>query len=84
MQYIAPATFPSRTDRICGQLISDQEFKRDNFDICQAINTTKLGIVLERMVKTGRLHPQMKEIFEAQGGALRAAICSENYRAHGL
>lgn len=77
--YISPARF---TDRICGGKPSDASMRRDNYELCQAIDTLSLSVILERMVKEQGLSEQMANIFHAQAASLRAALLTENHRLH--
>jgi hypothetical protein len=79
--FIAAASFAG-PDRIPGERPTDQEHRKDNYELCRAIDLTKLGAHLEDMVKRGRMDRQLAEIFHIQASALRAAILSENNRAH--
>ena len=61
----------------------DDQHRRYNFDICRAIDMTKLGIVLDKMVEDGWMDSGMAKIYETQASALLAAIRAENNRCHG-
>lgn len=59
------------------------QHRRFNYQICTALDMTKLGIVLESMVAAGRMHPTVAKTFKVQASALLAAIRTENSRAFG-
>lgn len=71
-------------DRVPGLEEGDTQHRQHNYELCQAIDLTKLGIILEKMVNDGKLHPQMATIYKIQGNALLAALLSENNRLHNL
>lgn len=52
-----------------------------HLDICRALDMTKLGIVLDEMVKTGFLSPLQRNAFHAQAGGLLAVMLAENARS---
>jgi hypothetical protein len=58
----------------------DDHYKRFNFDLCRALDMTKLGIVLDQMVETGAIDKRMAELFHLQAGSLLALMLSENNR----
>ena len=60
----------------------DVRFRQYNFDICTAIDLTKLHIVLDKMVVDGWCDKQMALIYRKQAESLLAAIRSENARCH--
>lgn len=62
----------------------DAQHRRFNYELCEAIDTLKLGIVLDRMVEAGKLHPRLAELYRGQAGCLLALLRSENNRAHGF
>jgi hypothetical protein len=52
-----------------------------NFELCRAIDTTKLGIVLADMVKTGHISKRQAENFDTLASSLLATILAENHRS---
>lgn len=59
----------------------DDWHRKNNYDLCTAIDLTKLGIVLERMVTSRQMSERLALIFHAQAESLLAALRSENNRA---
>ena len=72
------------SDRVNGTESGDVDHRRNNYALCQCINLTSLGIVLEKMVNEDKLNPQLAVIFKIQTSALLASILSENNRIHNL
>ena len=56
-------------------------YRKYNYDLCKAINLTKLGVILDKMVKSGKMNEDLAVIYKAQADALLAALRSENNRA---
>jgi hypothetical protein len=63
---------------------SDEEHREDNYDICRAIDLTRLGVVLDRMIAKGRIHPKQSECLYNSAAMLRLLILTELNRAHNL
>lgn len=59
----------------------DDEFRRNNFDLCRAIDATKLAVVLQNMVSTGWLDRRDAELFFEQASVLRAQLVTANNKA---
>lgn len=55
--------------------------RSNNFELCRAIDMTKLTIVLQRMVDEGWLNKRDAELFDMQAGVLRAQLCTANNHA---
>ena len=55
------------------------DHRKINYEICDAMDPTKFGIVLEQMVRAG-MDPGMADIYEAQFQGLLAAVRTENNR----
>ncbi|MHB9879144.1 hypothetical protein ACSMXM_05720 [Pacificimonas sp. ICDLI1SI03] len=58
----------------------DDTYRKNNFDICRALNMTNMSVVLGRMVATGWLDKRVAELFHMQASSLLALILSENNR----
>ena len=58
-------------------------YRQINYDLCTALDLTKMGIVLDKMVAVG-MNPQLRELYEAQTGSLLALLRSENNRLFGV
>lgn len=52
-----------------------------HMDLCRAIDTIKLAVVLGKMVHAGGLSPRQRDAFAAQAGGLLATMLAENARA---
>jgi flagellin-specific chaperone FliS len=50
------------------------------YDICKAVDTIKLGIVLDDMEATGHLNHELRVLYETQAFVLRKLLLSENNR----
>jgi hypothetical protein len=57
--------------------------RKINYDLCTALDLTKMGIVLDKMVKAG-MHPNLAKLYKVQADALLQQLRSENNRIHGL
>lgn len=77
MHFIAPEDFGVNLVRNTpdGELHAQR-----HFDLCRALDMTKLSIVLDEMVRTGFLSHHQSEAFRAQAGGLLATILAENAR----
>jgi hypothetical protein len=62
---------------------NDDRHARINYDLCRAIDSLKLGIVLEQMEEAG-MHPNFTEIYRKQAESLLDLLRSENNRIHGF
>lgn len=49
------------------------------YDICQALNMTSFGVVIDRLVAYG-MNKRVGELYRAQAGALLAQVLSEKNR----
>ena len=54
--------------------------RRHNYDLCRAVDITKLGVVLDEMVSKRGLSPELASVYLAQADSLLAALRSENNR----
>ena len=61
--------------------MSDNLMRRYNYDLCTAIDLTKLGIVLEKMVKSGHVTSKSAELYMDSAGSLLKLLRIENERA---
>lgn len=69
-------------ERICN--VSTQtgsQYRKINYDLCTALDLTKLSIVLDKMVEAG-MHPNQAVLYKAQADALLQLMRSENNRIH--
>lgn len=57
--------------------------RKINYDLCTAINLTKLGIVIDDMVAAG-MNPQLAELYKTNAMSLLQLMRSENNRIHDL
>ena len=71
-------------DRVSGTKPDDDQHRHNCYELCQGINLTRLGVILEEMVNKDKLHPQLANIFKTQASALLASMLSENNRIHDL
>ena len=55
------------------------KYRELNYAICDAMDSTKFGITLSKMVEQG-MKPEMVAIFKAQFEGLQAAVRTENNR----
>ena len=61
----------------------DDLYRRFNFELCRAIDMTKLSCVLGEMVERGWMDGRLAELFHLQASTLLAQLTSENNRALG-
>lgn len=61
----------------------DDAARRRNFDLCQAVNLTRLGIVLDALIAAGMPAEQAK-CFKASADSLLALMRTENHRISAL
>jgi hypothetical protein len=59
------------------------QYRKINFDLCTALDLTKLSIVLDKLVEAG-MHPNQAKLYKTQADALLQLMCSENNRIHGF
>ena len=59
----------------------DDQYREFRFDLCRAIDMTKVSIVLGKMVEAGVLDKRMAELFHGQASTLLALMVSENNRS---
>lgn len=59
----------------------DDTYRRFNFDLCRALDMTKMSIVLGRMAEQGWLDVREVELFHMQAAALLAQLTTANNRA---
>lgn len=58
-------------------------YRQYNYDLCTAVDLTKLSIILEKMVSSGHMNKQMAVLYKEQGAVLLNLLRSENNRAFG-
>lgn len=58
--------------------IPDEDFRRRNYDICNAIDLTKLSCVLEEMIKDGSITKKESEYYDKLGDSLRQLLRLKN------
>lgn len=72
------------TDKIsCQGKPADDTHRKINFELCRALDMTKMGIVLDAMVEAG-VNKQLAEIYRANASTLLALLRTENNRIHGF
>ncbi|BDD79866.1 hypothetical protein [Burkholderia phage FLC9] len=71
----------SPTDPV--KLEPGNKHRKINFDLCTAIDLTKMSIVLDDLVAAG-MHPNLAHLYKIQADALLQQLRSENNRIHGL
>lgn len=59
----------------------DDTLRQNQFDLCRAIDTTALAVVLRRMVDGGWMGQRDAELYHLQASALRAQLVSANNAA---
>jgi hypothetical protein len=64
-------------------VVPDDAYRKLNFDICRAVDTTVVGICLDKLMELVMPREQA-EAFRAQAQALRALLCTENNRLNGF
>lgn len=80
MTFFAPVHY---TDKIpCSP--TDDQHRRNQYDVCQGINMTKLSVALNKLVEQGTIKRELADLYKSQAGALLAVILSENNRVHGF
>lgn len=60
----------------------DDAYRQYNFDLCRALDMTKLSCVLGDMVENRWIDRRVAELFHLQAGALLAMMTSENNRLY--
>ena len=60
----------------------DETYRRNNFDLCRAVDMTKVSIVLSRMAEQGWLDKREAELLHTQASSLLALMRTANNRAH--
>lgn len=69
-------------ERICNVSSEDGgRYRKINYDLCTAVDLTKLSIVLDKMVEAG-MHPNQAVLYKTQASALLQLMRSENNRIH--
>lgn len=81
--FISPASF-NKNKTIHGSKPEHEEYRINQYEICNAVNTIRLGVILEKMVKNKRITKEEANLFELQAGILRASILTSNNRAFNL
>lgn len=72
------------TEKIANHsVVEDKRRAQINFKLCNAIDLTKMGIVLDELVKAG-MHPNLATLYKAQADSLLQLMRSENNRIHGF
>jgi hypothetical protein len=66
-----------------GSIVEDKRRGKINFKLCNAIDLTTMGIVLDELVKAG-MHPNLAKLYKAQAESLLSLLRSENNRIHGF
>jgi hypothetical protein len=62
---------------------AQDQHRKINFDLCTAIDLTKVSIVLDKLVEAG-MHPNLAKLYKVQADALLQQLRSENNRIHGI
>lgn len=79
-QFFPPVHY---TDKIpCSP--TDDQHRRNQYDVCQGLNMTRLNIALDKLVEQGTIPRALANLYSAQAGTLLAVILSENNRVHGF
>lgn len=73
-QFHHPARFHDTT---CMRREPDDTYSGLHYDVCQALNMTRMSIVLQKAVDAGMLNKQMAELYHMQAGSLLAIIASD-------
>lgn len=58
----------------------DDTFRAFHFELCRALDMTRMSIALAKMVEAGWLDKRMAELFHQQASTLLALMVSENNR----
>jgi hypothetical protein len=77
--YIYPALTPEVT---CLGRAADDAHRQFNFDLCRALDMTKMGIVLGKMSEIGWLDAREAELLHLQASSLLALMRTANNRAY--
>jgi hypothetical protein len=73
-QFHHPARFHTTTTMMREP---DDTYSRLHYDLCQALNMTQMGIVLQKAVDVGMLNKRMAELYHMQAGSLLAVMASD-------
>lgn len=73
-QYHHPARFHDTT---CIGREPDDTYRRLHYDLHQALDMTRMGIVLQKAVEAGMLNKRMAELYHTQAGSLLAVMASD-------
>lgn len=73
-QYHHPARFHDTT---CMRREPDDTYSGLHFDLCQALNMTRMSIVLQKAVDAEMLNKRMAELYHMQAGSLLAVMASD-------